>query len=265
MLNQKQLTTSSSLTNTGTLNLDAGSTLHVGGDFAGGANSSLAVTVGGTQSQGAQSAGVLQVGGAATLGGKLVVTLAPGVQIAAADKIALGSAASLAGRFANAVNGERVATQDGSGTVQGNYGPASAYAPGTLLLSDYEQTGANLIPAFFSGQVALANGVYYLQFPASGNAFGYYAYFADPRYVYHFDLGYEYVLDAGDGLDGVFLYDFASNTFFYTSPTFPFPYLYDFSLSAFLYYYPDPHNPGRYNTNGTRYFFNFSTGQIITK
>jgi len=54
-----------------------------------------------------------------------------------------------------------------------------------------------------------------------------------------------------------------SNHFFYTSPSFPFPYLYDFSLNTALYYYPDPHNPGRYTTN-PRYFYNFATGQIIT-
>ena len=65
-------------------------------------------------------------------------------------------------------------------------------------------------------------------------------------------------------MNGVFLYDFASSSFFYTAQNFPFPYLYDFSLKAFLYYFPDANNPGRYTQN-PRYFFNFSTGQIITK
>ena len=51
---------------------------------------------------------------------------------------------------------------------------------------------------FFTGQVALSDGVYYLSFP-SGNYFGYYSYLSDPRYIYHFDLGYEYVFDAADG------------------------------------------------------------------
>ncbi len=121
-----------------------------------------------------------------------------------------------------------------------------------------------LHPAFFTGEVALSNGVYYLAFP-NGNIFGYYSYLSDARYVYHFDLGYEYVFDAGDGKGGVYLYDFKSGDFFYTSPTFPFPYLYDFTLKAVLYYYPDPSNAGHYNTNGTRYFYNFATGQIITR
>lgn len=119
-------------------------------------------------------------------------------------------------------------------------------------------------PFFFDGETALSNGVYYLSFP-SGNPFGYYSYLTDPRYIYHFDMGYEYWFDAADGKGGVYLYDFKSSSFFYTSPSFPFPYLYDFSLNAVLYYYPDPNNAGHYNTNGVRYFYNFATGQIITK
>lgn len=119
-------------------------------------------------------------------------------------------------------------------------------------------------PAFFTGEVPLANGVYYLAFPGNGNIFGYYTYFSDPRYLYHFDMGYEYVVAATDGTSGLYLYDFASNTWFYTSPSFPFPYLYDFTLNATLYYYPTSNNPQRY-TSGPRYFYNFRTGQVIMK
>ena len=118
-------------------------------------------------------------------------------------------------------------------------------------------------PAFFTGETALSNSVYYLTL-SSGNPFGYYSYLSDPHYIYHFDLGYEYVFDAGDGKDGVYFYDFASQDYFYTSPSFPFPYLYDFGLKATLYYYPDTTNAGHYTTN-PRYFFNFATGQIIMK
>ena len=117
---------------------------------------------------------------------------------------------------------------------------------------------------FFTGEVPLSGGVYYLAFP-SGNYFGYYSYLTDPAYIYHFDLGYEYVFDAADNKSGVYLYDFASNDFFYTSPGFPFPYLYDFSLNSVLYYYPDPNNAGHYNTNSIRYFYDFNTGAIISK
>ncbi len=119
-------------------------------------------------------------------------------------------------------------------------------------------------PEFFSGETALSDGVYYLAFP-NKNIFGYFSYLSDPHYIYHFDLGYEYVFDANDGNSGVYLYDFKSNGFFYTSPVFPFPYLYDFTLKTVLYYYPDPKNAGHYNTNGVRYFYRFDSGQIIQK
>ncbi len=117
-------------------------------------------------------------------------------------------------------------------------------------------------PPFFSGEAALSNGVYYLAFP-NGNIFGYYTYVFFP-YLYHFDLGFEYFFDAQDSAKGAYLYDFASGSFFYTSPSFPFPYLYDFKLNAFLYYFPDTNNPGRYTSN-PRFFYNFNTGQVITK
>ncbi len=119
-------------------------------------------------------------------------------------------------------------------------------------------------PDFFQGETALTNGVYYLAF-SSGNPFGYYSYLSDLHYIYHQDLGYEYLFDAADDANGLYLYDFKSGGFFYTSPTFQFPYLYDFTLNTVLYYYPDPENAGRYNTNGTRYFYDFASGQIITK
>ena len=122
-------------------------------------------------------------------------------------------------------------------------------------------------PDFFNGGVSVGNGFYYLQFP-DGTPFGYYNLSGDGYafpYFYHADLGMEYFYDANDGQSGAYMYDFASNTFFYTSPMFPWPYLYDFSLNTVLYYYPDPSNAGHYNTNGVRYFYNFATGQIITK
>ena len=119
------------------------------------------------------------------------------------------------------------------------------------------------VPAFFAGAASLGDGVDYLAFP-NGNIFSYYAFLTDPNYLYHFDLGYEYVVDAADGQAGVYFYDFTSGGFFYTSPTFPFPYLYDFKLNSVVYYFPDPTNPGRYNTDGQRYFYVFKIGQIIS-
>lgn len=117
-------------------------------------------------------------------------------------------------------------------------------------------------PAFFAGEVPLSNGVYYLVLPNT-NLVGYYSYLADPHFIYHFDLGYEYLIDANDGAGGLYLYDFASGHWWYTGRTYPFPYLYDFTLKAFLYYYPDTVNAGHYTTS-PRYFYNFTASQIVT-
>ena len=114
---------------------------------------------------------------------------------------------------------------------------------------------------FFNNAVTLTEGFSYLQFP-DNIPFGYYDFNYTP-YLYHDDLGFEYPVDAADGDHGIYLYDFTSKTFFYTSPDL-FPYLYDFSLNTFLYYYPDTANPGHY-TAKPRYFYDFAAGQIITK
>ena len=114
---------------------------------------------------------------------------------------------------------------------------------------------------FFNGASALGNDWYYLAFD-DADFFGYFNVLHYP-YVYHIDLGWEYVQDAADGKSGVYLYDFASQSWFYTSPTFAFPYLYDFRLNAMVYYYPDTNAPGRYDSD-PRYFYNFKTGKIIT-
>ena len=162
-----------------------------------------------------------------------------------------------------------------SGLISGTPTAAGDYAV-TLSAGNSDGTGTAMLTlivadalgrtpiAFFSDETSLSNGVYYLAFP-NGNYFGYYAYVGDADYIYHFDLGYEFFDDADDGKSGVYFYDFASSDFFYTSPTFSFPYLYDFDLNSVVYYYPDPNNPGHYNTNGVRYFYVFNTGQIISK
>jgi N-acetylneuraminic acid mutarotase len=116
-------------------------------------------------------------------------------------------------------------------------------------------------PAFFTGETALGGGFYYLQF-ANGTPFGYYSYLPARNFIYHLDLGFEYFFDANDANHGIYFYDFASGSFFYTSPS-TFPDLYDFSLNAWLYYLPDVSNPGRY-THNPRWFFNFATRQWIT-
>ena len=141
---------------------------------------------------------------------------------------------------------------------------ARTYSPAEAgMMTDLGYTLASGHAAFFTGEAALGEGVYYLAFP-NGNVFGYYEFLSNPAYLYHFDLGFEYVFDANDGQSGVYFYDFTSSDYFYTSPVFPFPYLYDFGLKAFLYYYPNTSSAGHYTSN-PRYFYDFATQRIITK
>ena len=117
------------------------------------------------------------------------------------------------------------------------------------------------VPEFFAGSAPLGSGYLFLQFP-NNNIFGYYDLDFRP-YIYHIGLGFEYVFDANDGQNGIYLYDFASGHFFYTSPTYSFPYLYDFTLKSVVYFYPNPNAAGFFLTN-PRYFFDFATGQVVS-
>jgi uncharacterized repeat protein (TIGR01451 family) len=113
-------------------------------------------------------------------------------------------------------------------------------------------------PAFFSGEVSLSSGVYYLQFP-DNNLFGYYNYVSSSIF-YHYDMGYEAFI-SGSASD-VYLYDFTSGHWWYTSSSL-FPYLYDFTLNNWLYYFPATNNPGHYTTS-PRSFSDLTTDKIIT-
>ena len=133
----------------------------------------------------------------------------------------------------------------------------------TVTMSAPEAAAANFNsvtshPAFFAGEAALTNGVYYLQFQ-DGKLLGYYTYVGN-GWIYHFDMGYEYVYP-GNGPEA-FLWDSASGHWWYTN-TGTFPYLYDFTLNAWIYYFPATNNAGHYTTN-PRYFVNMTTGQIFT-
>jgi phospholipase C len=101
-----------------------------------------------------------------------------------------------------------------------------------------------LTVAFFYRQQPAANGLYQLEF-ADHIFFGYYRLASYP-FLYHFGLGWEYVLDANDGAAGVYFYDFGLQQFLYTNPD-DFPYLYDFGTSKWLYYY----------SGTSRYFYEF--------
>ncbi len=139
--------------------------------------------------------------------------------------------------------------------------------------ADSEQKGSPLIgsiaaygflvavPAFFTGQTSLGDGAYYLRFPANGDLFGYYN-LQDFPILYHYDLGFEYFVDAMDGQAGAYFYDFAGGHWLYSNPSL-FPYLYDFTLNDWLYYLPDLKNPDHYTTN-PREFVNLGTGKVFT-
>jgi hypothetical protein len=81
-------------------------------------------------------------------------------------------------------------------------------------------------------------------------------------WIFHYDIGFEYFIDAMDSQSGAFLYDNTSGHFFYTSPSL-FPYLYDFTLKNWLYYFPATDSPGHYTAN-PRYFANLGTSAIFT-
>jgi hypothetical protein len=140
-------------------------------------------------------------------------------------------------------------------TIQRSSGQTYGSLAG-LQLSIVEATAQ---PAFFTGEVSLGSGVYYLQFPDS-NPFGYYN-FPSGSILYHYDLGFEAFV-AGTGTADIYLYDFTSHDWWYTSASL-FPYLYDFTLNSWLYYLPNTANPGHYTAN-PRYFSNLTTGKIFT-
>ena len=163
--------------------------------------------------------------------------------------------------FPEAQSGEPEAITSIAVTAPNGY----LYVAGNTSVIDSTPTNLRLISTqaapFFNGSVALSDGFYYLLFP-DGNLFGYYNLNTSP-YLFHSDLGFEYPIDAADGSGGIYLYDFTSQTFFYTSATL-FPYLYDFTLNSFLYYYPNTRIAGHY-TAYPRYFYDFASSQIITK
>ena len=132
----------------------------------------------------------------------------------------------------------------------------------------YKMTIAPPPSTFFDRQVPVGKSTYYMGHDAaqpSGGDFGYYGYFEDRRYVYHFQLGFEYAVDAADGADGVYLYDFKSSGWFYTSPQFAYPYLYDFNLGSVVYYFGNAPVTEGGDPTGTRYFYVFKNGQYIAK
>ena len=122
-------------------------------------------------------------------------------------------------------------------------------------VGSYEWQG----PTFFTGEAAAGQGWYYLAFP-DGNPFGYYDYNSWP-WLYHADMGFEYVVESGNAAHGVDLYDELLAQWFYTDPA-SFPLLYNFSADAWYWYEPAQDKPGHYTSN-PRWFFNMTTKEWI--
>jgi hypothetical protein len=219
-------------------------------------------------------------------GGSFTITAAPGtlcvysVNAASATSATSGGTASVSVITSPPTNCPWTAVSNASwltilsgasGTSAGtvNYSAApdtGAGAPqrvGTLTIAGQTFTvsqGTPAHPLFFSGEIALSDGVYYLQAPGA-NFFGYYTYQFFP-WLYHFDLGFEYFVDANDGAADAYFYDAASGHWWFTSASL-FPYLYDFTLNVWIYYVPDPSNPGHYTTNPRKFAYT-TTHQIFT-
>ena len=151
-------------------------------------------------------------------------------------------------------------TQGSDGNFYGTTGVGGANNGGTVFkLSVAENTTGQ--PDFFTGETAIGNGVYYLAF-STGNYFGYYSFLSDPAYLYHYDLGYEYVFDAKDGNSGRLpLRLHQQGHFFYTSTHLSLSVPVRFHAhTTVLYYYPDPNNPGPLQHRlASRYFYDFNT------
>ncbi len=116
----------------------------------------------------------------------------------------------------------------------------------TAGIADSTIITGSQFPSFFAGEMSVGNGVDFLTFPNS-TLFGYYAHLSG-MFIYHFDMGFEYVLPANDASGDVYFWDDQSGHWWYTGPTL-FPNLYDFTLGAWIYYIPDSSNPGHYTTN----------------
>jgi hypothetical protein len=142
---------------------------------------------------------------------------------------------------------------------------AIASAPETTVLSALGYNPAAPSDTFFTTEVSVGSGLDYMAFP-DGNLFGYFGFLqgsanTSNAWLYHVDLGYEYV--AVGGTSGtLYFYDLATGHWWYSSSTL-FPYLYDFTLNAWIYYFPNTQSPGHYTAN-PRYFANLTTGLIFS-
>jgi len=116
------------------------------------------------------------------------------------------------------------------------------------------------MPAFFDGGMSMGGGMYYMTC-TDKNPFGYYSLSFMP-WLYHFDMGWEYFIDAGNSAHGGFMWDQKMGVSFYTEPDI-FPFMYNFGKGAWYYYAPDPNMSGHYSTN-PRWFYDFGANKWVS-
>jgi hypothetical protein len=129
-------------------------TLRVVGLMIQAAGSVLEIEVAGTQTN---QFDILSVTGPATLGGRLALSVIDGFRAAPGDTFPIIQATSLAGQFANATNGQRLATFDGYGSF------LVTYSPTNVVLSAFQANpnppptapGQLLAPSFRFGSMEL--------------------------------------------------------------------------------------------------------------
>lgn len=127
-----------------------------------------------------------------------------------------------------------------------------AYQVGTFTVSDRWST-------FFNDATSLGDSWYSLT--GADHEFGQFSMALYP-YVYHVDMGWEYVVDGDDGANGAYFYDFTDGAWVYSQPEI-FPFLYDFKRDAWLWYQPADGTADHYTSN-PRKFYDFTTQTWVT-
>ena len=81
---------------------------------------------------------VLQIGGFMVADGRLDLRMQGGFQPDPTDQFALVSAANIIGSFSNVASGSRLSTVDGAGSFRVDYGIASPFDQGQIVLSEFQ-------------------------------------------------------------------------------------------------------------------------------
>jgi T5SS/PEP-CTERM-associated repeat protein len=127
------------------------STTVIDGNYTQLAAGTMAMDIGGLTAGASHDFVYLE--GSANLAGMLELSLTNGFTPTAQQKFTiLNSLNPVSGAFANVANGARLATIDGLGSFQVNYGMSSLFDPTQIVLSGFEATPADLGSSFLAWQ-----------------------------------------------------------------------------------------------------------------